>query len=191
MLELSALSHGTAQAHAPHCASPSRTFPTNTSVNHLAGCDKVLRSFVKAFLSFYQPNSWFYCLCCKSTGCSPACILLLIGKWSMRASHHSRAEAATTHGKAQQNSEQLPCHQQDPTQTADHPQPPTLLLGHTVNKMIPSWGPLSLTIMSAALAQQEEKERKTVKITSKETVLTWRMSQSCGRGEPLGTTLQL
>lgn len=50
LLELSALSHGMARAHAPDCATLSRMFPSSTSVNHIAGYDKLLRGFVKAFL---------------------------------------------------------------------------------------------------------------------------------------------
>lgn len=128
LLELSALSYGTAPAHAP---TPSRTFPSSTSVNHTAGYDKLPRGFVKAFLSFYQSNSCFYCLCFKSTGCSPICILLFAGKWSVwdpPIAAGQRLPPATAIVTAKCRASPVPPARSYPDRWPQQPHP--LLLGH-------------------------------------------------------------
>lgn len=114
----------TAPAHAPQCATPSRTFPSSTSVNHIAGYDKLLRGFVNAFYHFISLILVFIVFAVNLLAAAQSASCSLLGNGVCETLPSQGRGCHLSLQQSQQNAEHLQCHQQGPTQTAD-PSGPT------------------------------------------------------------------
>lgn len=147
MLELSALSHGTA----PRCATPPRTFPSSTSVNSLAGYDRLLRGFVKPFYRSISLILGFIVCAVNRLAAAQSASCSLLGNGVCETLPRQRGTGChlSLH-TATQNTEHLQCHQGGPPRTAD-PAAPLPAAGTHGEESGPQLGAVIPSLMGAGI----------------------------------------